>query len=102
MPGFVTRPSLVRGLHFHEYIPGIKHLLRNDSFAGSNFHNFFRRNQYAVNLVLEIESLHAASEAFRNFSLKPRVGMNDVPILGHELCASGHSEIAQYSIQSHP
>jgi len=27
--------------------------------------------------------------------------MNDVPALGHELCASGYSEIAEYAIQSH-
>src|SRR2546427_435263 len=51
--------------------------------------------------VFQIERLHAASQTLCDFALESRICMNDVPTLGHELCASGYSEIAEYPVQSH-
>src|SRR5205823_6385001 len=70
--------------------------------AAAHFHDFFGRDENVVNLTLEIERNDAAAKAFRNFALKPRIRMNDVPKLRHELCASGGDpEMAEHPVQSH-
>src|SRR5215470_16428195 len=58
MPCLVARATLVCGLHLHEHVAGVKHFLRNDSLAASNFYNLFRRNEHIVDLIFEVERLH--------------------------------------------
>src|SRR5437870_12986963 len=53
-----------------------------------------------MNFVIEVECLHPATQAFGNFALESRRRVNDVPVLGHELCASGSSEIGENAIQT--
>src|ERR1700746_1088651 len=49
----------------------------------------------------QVECFHPAPETFRNLALESRIGMNNVPTFGHELCASGYMEIPEYPVQSH-
>src|SRR5438309_1813554 len=98
VPSAVAGAALLGGFHFHENVAGIKHFLRSDALTAAHFDNFLRRDEDVVDLVIQIESLHTASQAFGDFALKSRIGMNDVPTFGHELCASGYSEVAEYPV----
>jgi hypothetical protein len=70
MPGLVAGTTLFSSLHFNEDVTRIKHLLRNNSLAASDFHNFLGRNEDVVNLAFEVESLHSAPQAFRYLAFK--------------------------------
>jgi hypothetical protein len=99
VPRLIARPTLFRGFHLDQYIAGVKHLLRNDPLAATHFHDFLSRNENVMDLSFEIERYDATPQALRDLALKSRIRMNNVPKLGHELCASSDSEVTEDPVQ---
>src|SRR5207247_7879578 len=79
----------------------IKHFLGSDAFAATHFDHFLGGNKNVVYLLIQVEGFHSALQAFSDFTFESRIRVYDVPTLGHELCASGYSEITEYPVQSH-
>src|SRR5205085_9049213 len=78
-------PSVLVEIHLYQHVAGIRHTRRNHLLAAAHFHNFFHGDHHAANLVLTIESSHAALQALFDFLFKARVGMDDVPLHSHRL-----------------
>src|SRR6266481_1395034 len=76
-------PGVFVQVHFHQHIARIGHAIRNHLLAATHFDDFLRGDHHAANLVLQAERGHAALQAFFDFLLKARVGMDDVPLHAH-------------------
>ena len=75
MPGFVGH------VHLDEDVARKCQLRRDDFLAALRFHNVFRRDENLTDALAEVISLDAVHQAFGNFALVSRIGVNDVPLL---------------------
>ena len=76
-------PGVIVHVHFDQHVARIAHARRNHFFAAAHFDHRFGRNDDLADLVRKAERRHAAFQAFLHLLLKPRVGVDDVPLLRH-------------------
>src|ERR1039457_1591627 len=74
-------PQRVAHFHFHQHVTGINQALTGDLLAVAQFHHFFGGDQHLPDLVRKTEGFGTRAQRFRHLVLKPRVSVDDIPLL---------------------
>ena len=73
-------PDVIVHVHFNQHVAGIEHALGGVLLAAAHFGDGFGGDQHFADLLLQPESRDPRLQRLLHLALKPRVGVDDVPL----------------------